>query len=142
MLCTLHCIHDCSYSCKHIRQDSNWVTVAIISTAQLQLCVPTKQIRLCTLKTYMHVAVNEQVNNQGMCQINVYTLLLPRPRLLSFDTLVPRFHSGCSLSCSTGGPFKVKGSSLWAAYYSLDYAGVTDNGRQGEQIMHNLRTKT
>ena len=22
---TLHCIHNCIYSCKHIRQDSNWV---------------------------------------------------------------------------------------------------------------------
>ena len=32
-------------------QDSNWVTVANISTAQPQLCVPTKQSRLCIQKT-------------------------------------------------------------------------------------------
>ena len=35
----------------------------------------------------------------------------------------------------------MKGSSLWAAYYSLDFAGVADNGRQGEQIMPLLKNK-
>ena len=69
---------------------------------------------------------NEHMNNLGVCQINVYTYLFwaaagPRLLLLSFDT---RFHSGCLLSCSTGGPFVVT-SLLRAAYYSLDSGSLT-----------------
>ena len=136
-VCTLHCIHDCSYFCKHIRQ--NWVTVAIISTAQLQLCVPMKQSRLCTQKTY---SSKMRVDNQGMCQINaIYIATSQAKAILSFDTLVLEISLRLWSSCGTGRSFKVKGSSLWTAYYSLDFARVADNGREGEQIMPLLENK-
>ena len=34
--------------------------------------------------------------------------------------LVLKFYWGRHLSCGTDGPYKVKGSLLWAAYLSLD----------------------
>ena len=52
---------------------------------------------------------------------NLYHAILlsamPHAKAIS---LFSRFHLGCRLSFGTGGPFKVEGSSLWAAYFSLE----------------------
>ena len=57
---------------------SNWVTVAIINTAQLQL------------------QYNDHMNDLGECQMNVYTCAAqwPGPKLLIFDVLVLEISQG------------------------------------------------
>ena len=52
---------------------------------------------------------------------------------------VLRFHLGCPLSYDAGGPFKARGSSLWAAYSSLDSGLLTMAVKVGKSH-HNLRT--
>ena len=54
----LHCIHNAAthIHASTLGRNSNWVTVAIINTAQLQLCVLKQSSRnwLCTQKTQQY----------------------------------------------------------------------------------------
>ena len=68
--------------------------------------------------------MNQHVHNLGMCQTNRSLSMMQAMHLgkgcKALMCLFSRFHWGCRLSCSIGGSFKEKGSSLWTAYSSLD----------------------
>ena len=56
---------------------------------------------------------------------DAYSVECPGQGCYALMRLFSRFHLSCCLSCCADGPFKVKGSSLWKAYSSLDSQSLT-----------------